>query len=314
MIKQLKTRFAPTPSGYLHAGNGISFIITWALARAFEGSILLRIDDLDAARCRPEYLEDIFKTLDWLGLDYDEGASGVADFLQNYSQHTRLDLYAQALEKLQNLNTDDDPNRLYACRCSRRDIQETAQNGIYPNTCRSAQINLSAPDVAWRLKLPDDAKATFSEWQKDSQTIDLEQVAGDFIVRQKNGLPSYQLASVVDDDLFGINFVVRGADLLPSTAAQIFISTHLEGSFFAQNTLFHHKLLENTEGGKLSKSAGAASLKSLREASKNKDFLFQEAANWLGFDTPSVSNKEILLDLCRNRFLGELLPLFALLY
>ncbi|NJN35026.1 MAG: tRNA glutamyl-Q synthetase [Saprospiraceae bacterium] len=234
MNKPLKTRFAPTPSGYLHAGNGVSFIITWALARTFDGSILLRIDDLDAARRRLEYLEDIFQTLNWLGLDYDEGASGVADFLQNYSQHTRLNLYNQALRKLQNLTTEHTHDLIYACRCSRRKIQETARNGIYPNTCRTAHIDLSAPDVAWRLRLPEGVKVIFSEWQKGLQTIDLEQVVGDFVVYQKNRLPAYQLASVIDDDFFGINFVVRGADLLPSTAAQIFISAHLEGSFFSK--------------------------------------------------------------------------------
>ena len=95
----LRTRIAPTPSGFLHAGNGISFILTYVIARAFEGQILLRIDDLDAERMRPEYVEDIFKTLDWLGLEYDEGPTSPDDFYQNFSQHKRLDIYNHLIEK-----------------------------------------------------------------------------------------------------------------------------------------------------------------------------------------------------------------------
>ena len=102
MKSNLKTRIAPTPSGLLHEGNGISFLLTYALARAYEGQILLRIDDLDAERMRLAYLDDIFRTLDWLGIEWDEGPSSVADFQQNWSQHHRLDLYQNALDTLKN--------------------------------------------------------------------------------------------------------------------------------------------------------------------------------------------------------------------
>ena len=100
MKTQFKTRIAPTPSGLLHEGNGTSFILTYALARAHQGQVVLRIDDLDAERMRLEYLDDIFRTLDWLGIDWDEGPSSVADFQLNWSQHHRLDLYQNILEKL----------------------------------------------------------------------------------------------------------------------------------------------------------------------------------------------------------------------
>ena len=96
----IRTRLAPTPSGLLHPGNGVSFLVTWALARAAGGWILLRVDDLDGDRYRPEYLEDIFRTIDWLGIDYDAGPKNIADFEQHWSQHLRIPQYNDYLHQL----------------------------------------------------------------------------------------------------------------------------------------------------------------------------------------------------------------------
>jgi glutamyl/glutaminyl-tRNA synthetase len=272
----IRTRFAPTPSGFLHPGNGLSFIITWAIARARGGKIVLRIDDLDAERMRPEYVEDIFKTLDWLGLDYDEGPSSVEDFNKNYSQHKRLDLYFEAIEKLK-INKFV---TLYACDCSRKHFLEHSKNGLYPHTCREKNKDFEAADTTWRVLVPDNTLISFQEYQKAPLSISLDETMGDFVVRQKNGLPAYQIASLVDDEHFNIDFIVRGQDLLNSTAAQAFLGAKLYGN--SSKIYFHHPLLTDTEGVKLSKSQGAGSLKDWREKGLSPRILFEKAEEWLG--------------------------------
>lgn len=305
----LRTRIAPTPSGFLHAGNGISFIIAYAIARAFDGKILLRIDDLDAERMRPEYVEDIFKTLDWLGLDYDEGPSGVDNFFQEFSQQKRLDLYENTLKILK--NTPDVSRQvegvLYACDCSRKMIRDDSINGIYPNTCRFKNIDGTKKDVAWRIHVPENTLISFQEFQKQTLSIQLNETMGDFIVRQKNGLPAYQVASLIDDEYFNINFIVRGQDLLHSTAAQVFLAEMLNNSGtemqFQKNMFLHHFLLTDTsrgdkEGVKLSKSQGAGSLKHWRERGLSPIALYQKAGEWLGFE--NIDNLEDLVLKVKN--------------
>jgi glutamyl/glutaminyl-tRNA synthetase len=291
-----KTRLAPTPSGFLHIGNGASFVATWALARACGGTVLLRIDDLDAERTRFEYVEDIFKTLDWLGLDWDEGAFSVEDFSKNWSQHLRLEAYKKALKDLQ--QTSD----LYACDCSRKDIRLASTNGLYPNTCRAKRLSNSEnaanceKNTAWRIIVEEDKTVYFNNLGKipplsistnfdqniDTFSVNLTQQMGDFIVRQKNGLPSYQLASLVDDGLFGINCIVRGQDLLHSTVAQIFLAEKLNYPSFLTTTFWHHPLLTDTQGVKLSKSEGATSLLDFRERNNSAAIVVRQAATWLG--------------------------------
>ena len=297
---RLKTRLAPTPSGFLHLGNGTSFVATWVLARMYEGQILLRIDDLDAERLRRGYVDDIFRTLDWLGLDWHEGPFSTDDFTKNWSQHTRLDAYEKALQDLQ--KTGD----LYTCNCSRKDIRERSANGLYPNTCRENRLNPSAEmfnyekNTAWRIVVESNKSVNFKSIEKidplsinglfDNKNaffkhfdVNLSTQMGDFIVRQKNGLPSYQLASLVDDAFFDINFIVRGEDLLHSTAAQIFLAERLNVSNFLDTTFWHHPLIANENGSKLSKSEGATALLTLREAGHSAAVVVREAAKWLGF-------------------------------
>jgi glutamyl/glutaminyl-tRNA synthetase len=296
----VKTRLAPTPSGFLHIGNGASFVATWALARMYEGQILLRIDDLDAERMRTEYVDDIFRTLDWLGVDWHEGPFSTEDFTKNWSQHLRLDAYEKALLNLQ--KTGD----LYVCNCSRKDIRERSTNGLYPNTCRPNRLNPTSKisnyekNTAWRIVVEEGKSVRFKNIEKtdplsinaffDGKSsiskhfdVNLSVEMGDFIVRQKNGLPSYQLASLVDDVFFGVNFIVRGEDLLHSTAAQIFLAERLNISNFLETTFWHHPLITEKNGSKLSKSEGAASLLALREAGHSAAIVVREAAKWLGF-------------------------------
>ena len=290
----LRTRIAPTPSGFLHAGNGISFILTYAIARAFDGQVLLRIDDLDAERMRPEYVEDIFKTLDWLGLHYDEGPTSPEDFHQNFSQHTRLEIYHNFIQKLQTTGL------LYECRCSRKDIRLHSNDHLYPKTCRNNHLSVHdmyKKETAWRIQVAESTIISFDEWQKEKTTIKLDETMGDFIIQQKNGLPAYQIASLADDELFNINFIVRGSDLLNSTAAQVFLAEQIGHLQFPKNTFFHHPLLKNTEGVKFSKSESAIALKEWRKAHHSPLELYQKAAEWLGFPIKTIESIQHLDDL-----------------
>lgn len=270
-----RLRYAPTPSGYLHIGNALNFRLNWLVARRNGGKILLRIDDMDAERKRPEYVADIFESLEWLGLDWDEGpgciselrsergghperSSGiqVADFEKNWSQHRRLPLYVKVLEKLR------DTGLLYACRKSRRDLAPFG--GAYPPEFRQQNLSLDEPDVAWRIITPPDF------------------LLPDFVVRRRDGLPAYQVASLADDLHFGITHIVRGADLEASTAAQRFLAECLGEQDFLNIQFLHHPLLTDASGEKLSKSAGAASLRAMRQGGVEAEEVWQQVAGMLG--------------------------------
>jgi glutamyl/glutaminyl-tRNA synthetase len=290
----LRTRIAPTPSGLLHPGNGLSFIVTWSIARAAEGKLLLRIDDLDDGRRRPEYLEDIFRTLDWLGLDYDEGPKGVEDFLRHYSQHSRLDLYRETLAELRRRGL------LYACTCSRRQIRERSPDGRYPNTCRQRGLPFGASQTAWRIHVPEHTAVSIREWTAKRYSIDLSEEMGDFVIRQKNIMPAYQIASLMDDLHYDINFIVRGADLLHSTAAQLFLAGQLDATPFLEAAFWHHALLKSVNGEKLSKTKGAGSLKAWREQGRSPRELYRLAGAWLGAEEGQFDSLTDLLPFARQ--------------
>ena len=301
MKTKLKTRIAPTPSGLLHAGNGVSFILTYAFARAYHGQLLLRIDDLDAERMRIEYLEDIFRTLDWLGIEWDEGPTLVADFQQNWSQHHRLDLYQNTINTLKNTEG------VYACNCSRKQIRETSINGLYPQICHLKQLNFEEKNIAWRIHVPEVTKVSFNNFDLETHNIqqlqvNLHETIGDFVIRQKNGFPAYQVASMVDDVHFSVNFIVRGSDLLPSTAAQVFIAEQLGRTEFTESLFTHHGLLVNEHGEKLSKSQGASALSDWQKSGKTSEFLVKQAAKWLNLDEIGNLN-ELIAVLRSNIFL-----------
>lgn len=267
-MKGPRTRFAPTPSGYLHLGNAWSFVLTWLLARSRGGSIHLRIDDLDAARLRPEYLEDIFESLRWLGLDWDTGPRDTADFLARHSQRLRLDRYREAMGRLSALRGPDGP-AVFACACSREQVKRAARvPGLYPGTCRSLGLDPATPGTTLRLHVPEEEEAEALDGVSGRLRLRPGRLVGDFILRQKNGDPAYQLASVVDDEDLGIDLVVRGSDLLPSTAAQLALARRLGAQGFLGAEFVHHGLIvrgeageggKGPEAGKISKSSMGSS-------------------------------------------------------
>jgi glutamyl-tRNA synthetase len=275
-----KTRIAPTPSGYLHIGNCYSFAVTWLIAQQYGAKILLRIDDLDSMRMRKEYVDDIFFTLDFAGLTPDDGPSGTEDFLKNYSQHTRLHLYARHLETLA------ERNRVYACSCSRKDLSSLC--GGYSGICRDKMHPLDGQDLSWRLKT-DNTAVSYTELAHGVREAFLPPEMREPVVRKKDGLPSYQLASVADDIHFGINIIVRGQDLLPSTLAQQLIAASLELSLFSKTGFFHHTIIQQ-HGKKISKSQNAPSVRS--QFATRTDLLTSIAA-MIGIDQKIASLDEL---------------------
>ncbi|MGI4883454.1 MAG: glutamate--tRNA ligase family protein [Janthinobacterium lividum] len=236
-------RLAPTPSGCLHLGNAVNFVLTWLRTRRAGGTLHLRIDDLDRARLRRPYLDNIFRVIDWLGIDYDQGPGGTDDFLRHYSQLLHLPAYNAVLRRLA-----QQPGLVQASHRSR-----TGAPG--------APVRLATPGAAWRALVP---PATAVRWPDAGQgptQVPLGEALPDFVVRKKDGVAAYQVASVVDDLRLGTTLVVRGLDLQPSTAAQLWLAAQLSetAAFNAQRIQFyHHDLLVDATGQKLSKSQQGA--------------------------------------------------------
>jgi glutamyl-tRNA synthetase len=268
----MKTRIAPTPSGYLHIGNGFNFVLTWLYARSRGAAILLRVDDLDKSRVRPEYIEDVFRTLDWLGLDWDEGPFGPTELEQKWSQHLRFDGYHAAIDEL----TFKDI--AFTCTLSRAQIAEASG---YPDRGFSQNLPPNHPDTALRA-FTENKQITFSDLNGQNYSINLQEEMKAFVLRRKDGLPAYQIASLVDDLDFDISLIVRGKDLVNSTAAQLWLAEQLERPAFSKTTFLHHDLLKDEAGEKLSKSAGADALAEWRARKKPLSDFYKKISKWLG--------------------------------
>jgi glutamyl-tRNA synthetase len=269
-------RLAPTPSGYLHLGNAVNFVLTWLLVRRVGGTLHLRIDDLDRARLRRPYLENIFRVIDWLGIEYDLGPSGPDDFLRHYSQLLHLPAYNRILRRLA-----QQPGLVYATRRSR--------------TSPAEPVPLGTPGAAWRVRVPPTVQVP-GLGSGDNQGV-LAELMPDFVVRKKDGVAAYQVASVVDDLRLGTTLVVRGQDLQPSTAAQLWLAAQVsETQNFATTRIqfYHHALLTDTTGHKLSKStqtSGDAGVLALGSPVP----VYQAVAQVLGLPTEASESLATLL-------------------
>ena len=310
-----RTRIAPTPSGYLHAGNAWSFLITWLAARSRGGQVHLRIDDLDAARLRPEYVDDIFASLEWLGLDWDSGPKDAAEFRAAHSQTLRMGEYRSLLERLSASGAPGaDGPVVYPCACSReqarKDSEAAGTPGRYAGTCRNASIpweRSAFPGQAGpkdgsvreglhlRARLQGNVEVTMADSAGGRETLHPGRDMGDFVVWQKNGLPAYQLASVADDEALGIDLVVRGSDLLASSGAQLWLARQAGVAGFPRAAFIHHPLLLGPGRGKLSKSTGAEALHALR-AQGGPESLLRFFASRLGIDPGAVGQPRDLID------------------
>jgi len=279
----VKTRIAPTPSGFLHLGNAFNFVLTALIVDLMGGHLHLRIDDFDKSRTKLSFVEDIFVQLEWLGIEYNSGPSGPGELFSQYSQQLRKDSYFEALEILRKNDF------IFACECSRSEIRELSSNGIYPGICLHKNIDLNKSKCAWRINVPDKTYIKFKTFFDNYEKIDVSKAIGDFVVKRKDGLPAYQITSLIDDIEMGINLIVRGTDLLPSTSAQIFLAECLKEDTFHAINYIHHKLIIDNSGQKLSKSCGSFSLKGLKKQLNSPSWIFQQIAQTLKLPYKEIS-------------------------
>lgn len=281
----LRSRIAPTPSGYLHLGNAVNFLLTWLVVHKSGGTLRLRIDDADSDRTRPEYIEDIFRQLDWLGLTWEEGPSGPEDFSRHHSQLLRQERYRAMLDELAAHAA------LFPCICSRKAIRELSASGLYPGTCRS-RPRPPEGEHAIRIVVPEKTVI-----QVGTEAVALGTLMGDFVLWRRDNQPAYQLASLADDLDDRITAIVRGADLLASTAAQLFLARSLgaTGAPFRAIAFHHHPLVPGEGGQKLSKSDNALSLQAMREAGVTQARIYQATARVLELEPFAIESLADLL-------------------
>lgn len=263
-------RYAPSPTGMIHAGNARTALAAWLSARSRSGAFVWRLEDLDTPRVVPGLAEAQLEDLAWLGLDWDEGPD-VGGPHAPYEQSRRSALYEEALRRLA------EAERLFPCRVSRRDLQAVAsaphgtEETPYPPSLRPRSVEPSwferlqsaaRPDAAVRFRV-NDRPVSFVDRVHGPVSERVDLTVGDFVLKRRDGLYAYQLAVVVDDLAMGIDEVVRGADLLASTARQMQLVEALGGE---PPEYAHVPLMVNAGGEKLSKRDRGLTLRSLREA------------------------------------------------
>ncbi len=271
-----KTRLAPTPSGFLHLGNIYSFAVTAGLAKQTGAKILLRIDDVDRERTNKKFVQEIFDTLNFLEIPWDEGPRNMEEYENEFSQMRRMGIYRAALQQLR------DNGKVFACTCSRSQFLGSNPDGGYQGTCRHKNISLDAEHVCWRLFT--DRETVLSVRKVDEEAYVETRLPADmtdFVVRKKDGFPAYQLTSLVDDMHFGVDLVVRGQDLWHSTLAQQYLATKLGYDRFKDVGFYHHPLIAGSDGLKLSKSAGATSVQYLHDHGKSPAAIYAMIAEML---------------------------------
>jgi glutamyl-queuosine tRNA(Asp) synthetase len=254
-------RLAPSPTGLLHLGHAATFHAARQRAQAAKGNLLLRIEDLDTQRSKPHFTDAILEDLTWLGISWHSP-------IQYQSQ--RLPLYREALDQL--LIT----GHIYPCTCSRKDLaammhaphEDTDDEPVYPGICRSAHKERQheasfQPNINYRFRVPDSEAVRFEDKNLGPQSFQAGTDFGDFLIWRKDGLPSYQLACVVDDADTNITEVVRGRDLLKSTARQILLQRALT---LPTPAYFHTQLLTDEHGIRLAKRHDAMALRTLRQS------------------------------------------------
>ncbi len=260
-------RLAPSPTGWLHLGHARTFWTAARRAMNHGGVLVLRVEDLDGPRCRPEFVAGIEEDLRWLGITWQEGPD-LGGALGPYVQSRRQSLYRAAFERLRAQGD------VYACTCSRRDVAAALsaphagdEEPVYPGTCRDRGIDPgprlpTARAAVWRFRVPDGESVMVRDAGMGDQTLVAGVDFGDFVVWRGDDLPSYQLACVVDDHHMAITEVVRGADLLVSAARQLLLFRALG---WESPGYFHCPLMLDEAGRRLAKRHDALSLRRLRE-------------------------------------------------
>jgi glutamyl-tRNA synthetase len=271
-------RLAPSPTGHLHLGHARTFWAAYERAREARGVLVMRVEDLDAARSRSEFTAAMLEDLKWLGIEWQEGPD-VGGPHAPYEQSARRGFYLEAWARLVARGF------VYPCSCSRRDVaraaeapheQQNAQTGsrlnaqddepVYPGTCRpragdAPPFVQSPAGINWRFRVPDGEEIVFEDLKQGRQAFVAGRDFGDFAVWRRDDVPAYQLAAAVDDEQMRITEVVRGSDLLKSTARQILMQRALG---YAAPRYFHCDLVTDERGERLAKRHESLSLRHLR--------------------------------------------------
>jgi glutamyl-tRNA synthetase len=291
----IRGRYAPSPTGDLHMGNVRTALLAWLFARSAGGEYVLRIEDLDQPRTRPGATERILDDLRWLGLTWDEGPDCGGPY-GPYTQSERTAIYEDHLQRLQ------DAGLIYPCYCSRAEIahaasapQQDADDGLmerrYPGTCRHLtaaqrrQREAGGRRPSLRFCVPDECTVSFTDIIAGPQIQQVQQAVGDFIVRRSDGIFAYQFAVVVDDGLMRINQVVRGVDLLHSTARQILL---FEALNFPVPTFAHVPLMLDEQGKRLAKRQSSEGIAPLRSAGATPAQIIRQLAATCGLVNPDT--------------------------
>jgi len=265
-ITQYRGRLAPSPTGLFHLGHARTFWIASQRAAERDGVLILRNEDLDPQRSRSEFVEAMYEDLRWLGIEWSEGPDCGGPYAP-YSQSERREFYLDAWRRLRDAGT------IYPCTCSRKDVAQAAgapnndddDEPIYPGTCRhraDASCFSTPAGVNWRFRVPDDEEIAFNDLHLGRRRYLAGRDFGDFLVWRRDDVPAYQLAVVVDDAAMRIIEVVRGADLLRSTARQILIYRSLS---LEPPQYYHCDLVRDESGKRLAKRHDALSIRFLRE-------------------------------------------------
>lgn len=269
---EYRGRIAPTPTGLMHLGHAKTFLKAQTRASDASGTLILRVEDLDKERCKEEFTGSLIEDLRWAGLDWEEGPDIGGD-CGPYRQSERDGVFRKAWNALIANGS------VFPCKCSRKDVKEavTAPHEsigelIYPGTCRERAIDFESEESAgamnWRFRVPDGEAIEFIDGNLGAQCFVAGRDFGDFLVWRKDGIPSYELAVVADDIAMGITEVVRGEDLLLSTARQILLYRSLG---YEIPGYFHCPLVLDESGKRLAKRHKSLGLRELRERGADLD-------------------------------------------
>lgn len=275
------TRFAPSPTGYMHLGNAWVAFLNWWWTRQHQGKVILRIEDIDRQRCREEYISAIAEDLLWLGLDWDEGPDADGPYGPAV-QSRRGDFYAEIFDRWKAQGA------VYPCYCTRarlRSIASAPHEGepvsLYDGHCRhltAEERARSDKTPSWRLRMEEE-QTGFSDLFHGWQERTLEPGQDDMVLLRADGMISYQLASASDDGAMGVTHVFRGYDLLPSTFGQLAI---LERLGYPKPVYGHLPLLVDSEGVRLSKRQAGITLRDFRRAGVSPEAIIGKMLCWAG--------------------------------
>ena len=288
----IRGRLAPSPTGGLHLGHARTFLLAWLAARSAGGRIVLRIEDLDTSRVRAEARAGAIADLRWLGLDWDEGPD-IGGPSAPYVQSERMPLYDEVLDRLKRADL------VYPCTCTRADIERAAsaphpedEGPVYPGTCSARRTDdaraLGDRPFAWRFRI-EAGPISWNDLIRGEVTHDPRRLGGDFVVGRSGVGPSYQLAVVVDDALMGVNQVIRGDDLLPSTPRQILLYDSLG---WPAPAFGHVALAVMPDGRRLAKRDHSIKLATLRESGVDPRRLIgviAQSFGWTERPEPSIA-------------------------